>query len=151
MVMRPAGPRKFFSQSEKEIILQAIREAESKTSGEIRVYLEERAKGEALDRARRIFEKLGMTRTKLRNGVLFYFSLADHTFSVLGDRGIYDRVGQDFWRSVVQRMEGFFSQDDFAGGLAAGIRWVGESLSQWFPRQAGDLNELSDEIEGSSG
>lgn len=147
---RSAGtePSLFFSQEERQRIVSAIREAETKTSAEIRVYLERKAKVDLMEQARKVFEKLGMTRTEKRNGVLIYFSLVDHRFAVLGDRGIHEKVGNDFWKDVVSLMQGHFSRGEFVEGLEAGIARVGEKLKVYFPWERGDINELPDEVQG---
>jgi len=147
MVMQSLNPKSFFTKEEKERIVLAIREAERRTSGEIRVYLERKARGELMERARKVFEKLGMTRTRLRNGVLIYFSLQDRQFTVLGDRGIHEKVGPGFWDEVVILMTQSFSRGEFTAGLVNGIRLVGGKLQAFFPRGPGDLNELSDKVE----
>lgn len=147
MVTRRANPRNFFGRDEKDRIVHAIRQAEAKTSGEIRVYLERKAKGNLLGCAKKVFEKLGMTKTKLRNGVLIYFSLLDRQFAILGDQGIHDRVGDSFWHEVVSKIENRFVQNDFVGGLEAGIQEIGESLGKFFPRRSDDIDELSNEIQ----
>lgn len=147
MVNRKLHPKKFFSEEENNRIVRAIREAEHKTSGEIRVYLERQAGGGVIKRAKRVFEKLGMTRTEHRNGALIYFSLRDRNFAILGDRGIHERVGDGFWKDIVSRMQKSFSRDDFVGGLEVGIHQIGERLKEHFPRESGDINELPDKIE----
>jgi len=147
MVERKSQPKNFFSEEEKNEIVQAIREAERKTSGEIRVYLEGKARGKILSRAKSIFERLGMTRTKERNGILIYFSLKTHSFAILGDRGIHEKVGDDFWKDVVSLIEEHFSRGDFLRGLRAGIRLMGEKLQIYFPQEGRDINELPDEIQ----
>jgi uncharacterized membrane protein len=146
MVMQKSSPKNFFTGEEKERIVGAIREAEKKTSGEIRVYLERRGKDDTLERAREIFQELGMTRTKQRNGVLIYLSLLDHRFAVLGDQGIYEKVGGGFWNDVVADMKSFFRRGEFAEGLRAAIHQVGEKLKTNFPWEGGDINELPDEV-----
>ncbi len=146
MVERKLLLHQFFTEEEKGRIVRAIREAEGKSSGEIRVYLERRTKGETLERAKKIFERLGMTKTRERNGVLVYLSLFSHQFSVLGDRGIHEKVGLDFWRDVVHLMETAFAQGRFVEGLEVGIQRIGEKLKTHFPWTPGDVNELSDEI-----
>ena len=146
MVNRKLHPKKFFTKEEKDRIVEAIREAEKKTSGEICVYLERKARGDVMDCAKKVFEKLGMTKTEKRNGVLIYFSLTTRNFAILGDRGIHDKVGDGFWREIISRMEKHFSQNDFVGGLEAGIREIGKRLTDHFPREKGDVNELPDEI-----
>ena len=67
--------QKYFSEENKLQITNAIRVAETNTSGEIRVHVEKRCKEDVLDRAAYIFKKLGMHKTELRNGVLFYLPL----------------------------------------------------------------------------
>ena len=146
MVKRKLTPNKFFTEEDKDRIVQAIRRAEGRTSGEIRVYLEGRLRGGMMDRARKVFEKLGMTKTRLRNGVLIYFSLKGRAFAILGDQGIHGKVGDNFWKEIVSAMQEPFSRDDFAGGLEAGIQKIGERLARYFPRRARDVNELPDEI-----
>ena len=146
--MRKLHPEKFFTAEEKNRIVQAIRAAESETSAEIRVYWERKAKGEIMGHARKVFEKLGMTQTRHRNGVLIYFSLAGRAFAILGDQGIHNKVGGRFWQDIVATMEKHFSQGDFAGGLERGIREMGETLKRYFPRRAGDVNELPDAMAG---
>ena len=144
MVNPAAHPKKFFTREEKERVVQTIREAESRTSGEICVYLERKARGHVMEHAKKIFEKLGMTKTKRRNGVLIYLSLSDRTFAVLGDRGIHERVGDDFWKDAALRMREDFAGGRFVEGLEAGIFKIGEKLSAHFPPEKRDTNELPD-------
>ncbi len=146
MVTRKSHPKIFFSEEEKKRILRVIREAEKKTSGEIRVFMERKTREEATARARKVFKKIGMTKTKKRNGVLIYFSLATHDFAILGDQGIHHKVGEAFWQKIVADCTRYFYRDDFAGGLEVAIREIGTELARHFPREAGDANELPDEI-----
>ena len=138
--------RSFFTREEKNQIVSAIREAEKKTSGEIRVFLEKGARGDLMERAQKIFEKLGMTRTKRRNGVLIYLSIRNREFVILGDRGIHQKVGDDFWRDVVSIFEKRFSEGHFVEGIVSGIHEIGKKLQIHFPREKGDVNELPDTV-----
>ena len=146
MVDRKLHPHHFFSKEEKERIVAAIREAESATSGEIRVYLERKAKGHVMEHAKKVFEKIGMTKTKRRNGVLIYLSLKDRSFAILGDRGIHEQVGDNFWKETAAAMQEFFSREDFAGGLESIIKKIGLKLKSIFPKQQDDTNELPDSL-----
>jgi len=139
-------PKDFFTDSQKKLILEAIREAETNTSGEIRVHIEEYAKGNVLDRAAYIFEKLKIHKTKQRNGVLFYLAYKSHKFAILGDAGINTVVPEDYWDRIKEIMTGFFSEGNFTEGLAAGIKLAGEELKHHFPWQKDDVNELPDDI-----
>ena len=146
MVGRKPHPKEFFTPEEKGLIVEAIREAERGTSGEIRVYLERRGRGEIMGRAKKVFRKLGMTRTKNRDGVLIYFSLSQHAFAVVGDEAIYAKAGDKFWKASAAGMEAHFTRGTFSGGLIQGIREIGQVLKRYFPREPGDVNELSNEV-----
>ena len=141
--MNPAG---FFSREDKISILNAIKEAELNTSGEIRVHIEKNCKSDVLDRAAYIFEKLKIHKTKLRNGVLFYLAYEDHKFAILGDAGINAVTPKNFWDDIKDIMTGYFKEAEFAKGLAEGIKMAGEHLKKNFPYQSDDVNELSDDI-----
>ncbi|MBI1194077.1 MAG: TPM domain-containing protein [Bacteroidetes bacterium] len=138
----------FFSKADDERIVAAIKASEQKTSGEIRVHLEDRCDGgDPYLRAVALFEKLGMTKTEARNGVLFYLAVKDHKFAVLGDQGIDAAVPDDFWDQIKTRMESDFRQGRFADGLCTAVEEAGRLLRQHFPHSgARDRNELSDEL-----
>ena len=138
--------RDFFTGDDKKAIEDAIREAESNTSGEIRVHIENKCKGEVLDRAAFLFRKLGMEKTQLRNGVLFYLALKNREFAILGDRGINAVVPENFWDDIAAMMAAKFKEGKFREGLVQGILQAGEHLKKHFPHQKDDVNELSDEI-----
>ena len=143
---RSSFPARFLTETEKSAIVAAIGDAESKTSGEIRVHLDRKSKGDPQGAAKRVFEKIGMDRTAEKNGVLFYVAVADHTFAVIGDAGIDAKVEKDFWDRVSEQMLAAFKEDKFGDGLAAAIRMAGEKLAAAFPRKEGDKNELSDDV-----
>lgn len=146
MVKRPLHPKKFFTKEERNEIVSAICDAERKTSGEIRVYLERKSPRDLMKRAKAVFEKLGMTRTKRKNGVLFYLCLNKRQFVILGDRGIHEKVEKDFWKSVALQVERHFAQGEFVKGVVSGIIAIGEKLKTHFPWEPGDTNELSNAV-----
>ena len=139
-------PEKFFSEEDKLLIINAIKNAEVNTSGEIRVHLETKCKEDVLDRAAYIFEKLKIHETKLRNGVLFYLAVEDRKFAILGDAGINQVTSDDFWDNIKAETLALFREGDFSKGLVRGIQMTGEALKSYFPYQRDDVNELSDEI-----
>ena len=139
-------PERFFSEEDKLLITNSIKEAEVNTSGEIRVHLETKCKEDVLDRAAFIFEKLKIHETKLRNGVLFYLAVEDRKFAILGDAGINQVTSEDFWDNIKAEILASFKEGDFSKGLVHGIQMTGEALKSYFPYQRDDVNELSDEI-----
>ena len=136
----------FFTKEQKEIILSAIKESEKDTSGEIRVHIETHCPEDVLDRAAWIFRKLGMDKTRERNGVLFYLAVADRKFAVIGDAGINSKVPEGFWNQVKELLTKYFKDGLFTEGLAEGIKLAGRQLKTFFPYRKDDVNELSDEI-----
>ncbi len=136
----------FFTKQQKDNIKQSIINAELDTSGEIRVHIENICKGEVMDRAAFIFKKLQMHKTKLRNGVLFYLSIKNRKFAIIGDMGINAVVDDNFWDNIKHQMLNHFRKNEFTEGLCEGIISTGEQLKKYFPHQKDDINELSDEI-----
>ena len=136
----------FFTSDQKQQIVAAIKDAELNTSGEIRVHIENHCKKEVLDRASAVFATLDMHKTDLRNGVLFYLSIKDHKFAILGDGGINAEVPDNFWNSIKDMMQNKFKEGEFTEGLSEGINMAGEKLKAHFPYQSDDKNELSDDI-----
>jgi uncharacterized membrane protein len=138
--------QKYFTEENKLQIANAIRVAETNTSGEIRLHIEKYCKEEVLDRAAYIFEKLEMHKTKLRNGVLFYLAVEDRKFAILGDAGINQKVSDDFWANANETVLSSFKEGKLTEGLVEGILMSGEQLKEHFPYMKDDKNELSDDI-----
>ena len=138
--------REFFTEEETKDIVDAIKIAEKNTSGEIRVHLEKSSGKEPLKKIREIFIKIGMRKTELKNGILFFLSIEDKQFTILGDDGINKKVPKDFWDNVKNIIIENFKNGDFSKGLSEGIIMAGEQLSTFFPYEKGDINELSDNI-----
>ena len=136
----------FFSKEDQKLIKQAIEEAETNTSGEIRIHIENKCPDDVMDRAAFLFAKLDMHKTQLRNGVLFYLAIHDRKFAILGDAGINAKVPKSFWNQTNEETLGYFKQGEFAKGLSEGIKMAGQQLKTHFPYQADDVNELSDDI-----
>jgi len=138
--------RDFFTDEQKKAIKAAIQAAEKNTSGEIRVRLESKCPDDAVKRAILVFEKLNMHKTALRNGVLIYLAVDDRKMAIIGDRGIDEKVPENFWVEVKENMRDHFAKGQFTEGLCAGIEAAGEKLKAYFPFQKDDINELNDDI-----
>lgn len=141
-----AKSKQFLSESEQELVTQAIKSAEKNTSGEIMVHIDDKCSEEVLDRAAYWFEVLEMHKTELRNGVLFYLAYEDRQFAILGDAGINQKVPVGFWDEIRDTIISHFKKGEYAQGLATGIEMAGKQLGDHFPYQTNDKNELSDEI-----
>ncbi|HKD11911.1 MAG TPA: TPM domain-containing protein [Thermoanaerobaculia bacterium] len=138
--------KQFLSRLDHERIVAAIADAEKRTSGQIRVHVTRRKPAYLEDRARRRFEELGMTRTRLRNGVLIYIAPNARRFRILGDAGIHEKCGEEFWKETAGEMEAAFRKGHFTDGIVRAVAKAGEILARHFPSEAGGVNELPDEV-----
>ncbi|MCM4155278.1 TPM domain-containing protein [Gramella sp. AN32] len=137
----------FLTKKEEEEIVEAIRVAERKTSGEIRVHLEPTSgKEDIFERAMEVFHMLKMDNTKESNGVLIYVAVEDRNFVIYGDSGINEVVPDDFWESTKDLIVSHFKRGEFAKGLTQGVLKAGEQLQKHFPWDEADTNELPDQI-----
>jgi len=136
----------FLSKEQELEVVESIREAESNTSGEIRVHFEKSLNQDPIKRAQELFYQLEMDKTQFKNGVLFYVAVDDHKFAIIGDEGIDKVVPDDFWESIKDEVINEFIKGNPAQGLRLGILHAGEKLKEYFPFDDKDENELSDEI-----
>lgn len=138
----------FFSAEERTKIVASIKETESKTSGEVRVYVESRCRYvDPIDRAVEIFYELKMDATEMHNGVLVYVAMKDRQLAIFADEGIYKKAGTHFWKEEVAHMLSQFNGKQYAEGIATVVKEIGEALYMHFPYDhKTDKNELPDDI-----
>ena len=138
--------KEFLRQLRHDDIVAAIRAAERKTSGEIRVFVSHKKIADPIEAAQAAFVKMGMTKTGERNGVLIFVAPKTHKFAVIGDEGVHKRCGAEFWHAMAAEMSGSFKKSEFTQGIVNGVRKTGELLAQHFPRRPDDRNELPDRV-----
>lgn len=140
--------KSLFSEQENKTIVEAIRNAEKRTSGEVRVYMESKCKYVLpLDRAAEIFYSLKMEQTAERNAVLVYVAVKDQQLALFADQGIHAKTGQEFWNDKVKLMLTQFNKNNYAAGIETVVREIGEALYEHFPYNGDtDKNELPDDI-----
>lgn len=139
--------RSLFNPAEEERIVSAIRAAELRTSGEIRVFIESRCRFvDPVDRAAEVFFGLKMEQTEDRNGVLLYVAMKDHQLAVFGDEGIHKIVGSEFWYKEVDKILKEFNAAHYVDGIIEIVKDIGEALVKHFPYEQEDKNELPDNI-----
>lgn len=136
----------YFSEVQEQQIVAAIVEAEKQTSGEIRLHVVSKCDTDPKSQAIEVFEEMGMTQTKDRNGVLIFLAVEDKKFAIIGDTGINEAVPHNFWDSVRDHMADAFKKGDFVAGIVNGVKASGEKLQQFFPYDADDQNELTNDI-----
>jgi len=145
--LRPK-PKDIFTNAEEQLIVEAVRNAEQRTSGEVRVFIESRCRFvNAIDRAAQIFINLKMDKTEMRNATLVYVAVKDKQMAVFGDEGIHNKVTSAFWNAEVVKMMQHFKSNNIPAGIIAAIKDIGEALTLHFPYEADtDRNELPDDI-----
>jgi uncharacterized membrane protein len=135
-----------FTDQDLKQIKEAIWQAELKTSGEIKVHIENHCKEEVMDRAAYLFETLEMHKTELRNGVLFYLAIEDHQLAILGDVGINMKVPEHFWDDIYEEMKKRLQQQAYTEAIVKGVGMAASQLQTHFPYRQDDTNELSNDI-----
>lgn len=143
-------PHSHLSDTERSQVLEAIRQAESDTTGEIRVFIESRCKYvDAYDRAKEVFFQLEMEQTIHRNAVLVYLATKDQQIALCADQDIFEKTKLDhqFWLQLIQDAKLFFQNDELGNGIAHIILKLGKVLHTHYPLgDSENPNELPDDI-----
>jgi uncharacterized membrane protein len=149
MAGHPAWARRLLSDADFDAITTAIADAESQTSGMIKVHLERRVhghRGDALERAKDVFARLKMHQTVERHAVLIYLALEDHKLAVIGDSGIHACVGDAYWASIRDHMVTSLRTGAAREALVGAVDRVARKLREHFPRRPGDVQDSSDDL-----
>lgn len=134
------------SQKEEEQIVEAIKNAEKNTSGEIRVHIEKSNEKPSLERAQEVFYLLNMQETKFQNGILIYIAYESRQVAIIGDKGIHQHTGNDFWNAEKDLLIQYFKEEKYADGISIVVEQIGEKLKEFFSYNSDDKDELSNEI-----
>ncbi len=143
------GKKPMLDADSQRRVAACIKEAESKTSGEIRVFVEHHCNYvDPMDRAKEIFASLSMEKTSARNAVIVYVALTDRQFALFGDSAIYEKAGgATFWQSAAAKLTGHLRKNEITEGLCNCIHELGTALATHFPYDPTiKKNELPDEI-----
>src|SRR5438128_1565736 len=138
--------KEFLSKLEHDRIVNAIREAEAKTSGQIRVFIQRgKLAADPLVAAQKKFHRLGMHKTREQNAVLIFVAPRAHKFAVVGDKAVHEKCGEQFWQRLVDGMRAHFKNEKFSHALLEAIEETGKALASYFPKRS-TSSELPDEI-----
>jgi hypothetical protein len=140
-----------FPRASLSAIEHAIKASESGHMGEIRFVVEGAFDTAALfagqsvrERAIELFSKLRLWDTEHNSGVLIYLLLADRRVEIVADRGIHAKAGVHAWDTICRAMELAFKKSKFEDGVIQGIQAVTRQLTEHFPADVGNRNELPD-------
>ena len=138
--------KEFIHKLDEPRILDAIAAAEKRSTGEIRVYVSHKERHEVMEFARKRFHELGMHKTRDRNAVLLYIVPRTQQFAVMGDVGIDQKCGPDFWTGIVAQMTPRMKAGQFTDALVGAIDDLGKALATHFPPSGDNPNELTNAI-----
>ena len=137
-------PRHFIKAVDRDQIVAAIADAETRTTGRIRVFISHHKTADAVRSAGNIFAKLKLNQA--RNTVLIFIAPVSHKFAVVGDTGVHAKCGDEFWRGVVETMEAGLKRGDFTDALVHGVEKIGSVLAEHFPPDSAAKDDLSDAV-----
>lgn len=136
----------FFSNKESDILVGQIAGIELNTIGELRIHVEDLCDQDPYKRAVEVFNSLEMYKTISRTGILIYLATEDKKLAIIGDKGIHEKVGTDYWAKIMRDVKEIFNQKSVFEGILYGVEEVGKKLIEYFPEQNKPVNELSNEI-----
>lgn len=128
-------------------IEQAIRQAESRTSAELRVAV---ARfyfwGDVHRAARATWRRLRMSATSRRTGVLLFVAPRRRRFVLMGDVAIEAKVPASFWSDIALTITEEIARAQLSAALVRGIEAIALGLAPLFPPDRPDRNELPDDV-----
>lgn len=137
----------FFDGLDRPAIVEAIKRAEAKSFGEIRVHLHHGPVSDALEAAKATFNRLGMNKTVHGSGCLLFLAPDSRAFAVIGGAGIHEKVGDTFWTEARDAAQARFAEERFTEGIVLAVDKLGDALALFFPKRGPpDTNELTDEV-----
>ena len=136
----------FIATIEDEPVVRAIQSAESRTSGELRVFVTDKFVEDPIAEAWKTFARLNMQNTAQRNAVLIFVGPKARKFAIVADEGIHHFCKEAFWSQLAQQLSEGFKACDYTGALVRLIEEIGRELATHFPRLEDEVNELPDEV-----
>ena len=141
--------KEFLGKLEHDRIVNAIRDAESKTSGEIRVFIQRgKLHVDPLAAAQKRFHRLGLHKLPEQNAVLIFVAPRAHKFAIVGDRAIYEKCGEQLWQRLVEGMREHFRSEKFSRALVEAIHEIGDALAAHFPKGSTSSRLPGEIVEG---
>ncbi|MFM9421604.1 MAG: hypothetical protein RIR06_65 [Bacteroidota bacterium] len=136
----------FYSSDFARAVEKAIEDAELKTSCEFKVHLEDYCNEDVFDRAAYVFSELGLHKTVARNAVFIFIVVQNRKVVILADGGITSVIDNAQIQDEVMALTNAFREGNFIVGVEQSLNRMSEVLCKSFPRQANDVNEISNSI-----
>lgn len=136
----------YLTEHEMASLVEAIQQAESHSTGEIRVHIDSNTEGDNAKMAFEVFKTLCENQTAEQNAVLIHVNFERKYLTIIGDTGIHQKVKQHFWDCLHDKTTAAFSQGRYFEGLKNAILETGQELKKFFPITTENINELPNEI-----
>lgn len=127
-------------------LVDAIQSAEDHSTGEIRVHIDSNTENNNAERAYNVFKELCMNKTAELNAVLFHVNFEQKYLTIIGDKGIHEKVSQSYWDALHDEITSGFAKGKFFESLKDAILKTGFELKKHFPVYGENINELPNEI-----
>lgn len=127
-------------------LVDAIQSAEDHSTGEIRVHIDSNTEDNNAERAYDVFKELCMNKTAELNAVLFHVNFEQKYLTIIGDKGIHEKVSQLYWDALHDEITSGFTKGNFFESLKDAILKTGFELKKHFPIKGENINELPNEI-----
>lgn len=96
--------------------------------------------------ARLEFANLVNDRTRRKDGMLLFLSVAEHYIEIIADDAIAAAVPQDRWQLMVDHFTARASRTRIGDSLFGLVKECAAILAERFPAQPGQANELPDQV-----
>jgi uncharacterized membrane protein len=136
----------FLTDQHIALLVDAIQSAEDHSTGEIRVHIDSNTETNNAERAYDVFKELCMNKTAELNAVLFHVNFEQKYLTIIGDKGIHERVNQSYWDALHDEITIKFANGKFFEALRDAILKTGLELKKHFPVTGENTNEISNEI-----
>ena len=95
-----------------------------------------------------LFFDKGVHHTRERTGILLYVSLLERRALLIADAAVEREVPRREWRAAAAAIDRVVASGGDGVELARALGPLGDLLARHLPRNAGDVNELADEVDG---
>ena len=136
----------FLTDQQMASLVEAIQTAEDHSTGEIRIHIDSNTEGNNAQIAFEVFKRLCKNKTVAKNAVLFHVNFEQQYLTIIGDEGIHEKVHQNFWDQMHDRITQEFMKGNFHDGLKNAVLETGLELKKYFPISGENPNELPNEI-----
>ena len=127
-------PKTFHAQIDQARLTAALADAERNTTGRIYIYVSHRHISDAMAAAQRRFAKLGLSKLhEHRASVLIYIAPQSFKFAIIGDTAIHERCGEDYWKSLAEKLSHDLKFGELMPALLNAIASLKATLEEHFP------------------